>query len=83
MATKNTLNMKTSVLPIIAFLAAIAAFVFLPVSAVGASIALSVTGMLSVVGADYGRSIEPVRVPAQVVALDPERRPSVECPAAA
>ena len=59
--------MKTNILPVIAFLAAIAAFVLLPVSVVAASIALSVTGMVSVVAADYGRPVEPTRVTAPVV----------------
>jgi hypothetical protein len=81
--TKDPLNMKTTALPIIAFLAAIAAFVFLPMSAVAASIAFSIIGMLWVVGADYGKSLEPVRVPAQVFAFEAARRPSAESRAAA
>lgn len=63
--------MKTTILPIIAFLAAIAAFVLLPVSAVAASISFSVIGMLCVIAADYGRSIEPVRVESPVIPFNP------------
>jgi hypothetical protein len=74
--------MKTSILPSIAFLAAMAAFVFLPVSAVAASIALSVVGILSILAADYGRDLEPVRAPAQVIAFS-ARQPSAELQAAA
>jgi hypothetical protein len=67
--------MKTNALPIISFLAVIAAFVFLPVSAVAASIAVSVTGMVSVLAGDYGRSIEPVRAESQPIPFDaPGRR---------
>ncbi|HMD60876.1 MAG TPA: hypothetical protein VKG78_05575 [Opitutaceae bacterium] len=56
--------MKTSTLPIIALLGAIAASFILPVGAVAASIAVSTTGMLSVFAADYGRSFGPLAVPA-------------------
>jgi len=65
--------MKTNVLPIIAFLAAIAAFIFLPVGAVAASIALSVTGMISVIAADYGRPVGPLVAPAPVVRVNLSR----------
>jgi hypothetical protein len=68
--------MKANALPIIAFLAAIAAFVFLPVSAVAASIAVSVTGMASVLAGDYGRSIEPLRTASRLIAFDAPSRPS-------
>jgi len=70
--------MKTNSLPLIAFLAVIAAFALLPVSAVAASVAFSVTGMLSVVTADYGRDLEPTRVSTPVVAFEAARKPSVE-----
>jgi hypothetical protein len=59
--------MKTNIFPVIAYLAAIAAFVFMPVSPVAACIALSVIGTISVLAADYARAPEPVRVPAPVV----------------
>ena len=72
--------MKTQALPLIAFLAAIAAFVLLPISAVAASIALSVTGTISVLAADYGRTLEPLR-PAAPVAPFPVA--DDECRAAA
>jgi hypothetical protein len=75
--------MKTSSLPIIAFLAAIAAFVLLPMSAVAAGVTFSVTGMISVFAADYGRNLEPVRVTARVVPVEEARNTSVEFRAAA
>ncbi len=75
--------MKTNVLPLIAFLAALAAFVLLPVSFVTASIALSVTGMISVIAADYGRSAKPLRVPARVISIDVPRLATAENRAAA
>jgi len=75
--------MKTNSLPVIAFLAAIAAFVLLPVSAVAASIALSVTGMIAVFAADYGRTVEPLRIPAPVVPFRAPRAGVAECCAAA
>ncbi|HMD60875.1 MAG TPA: hypothetical protein VKG78_05570 [Opitutaceae bacterium] len=60
-------NMNASILPVVAFLAAIAASVVLPVGATCASVLLSVTGMLSVMAADYGRKIGPVRAGSRVV----------------
>jgi len=82
-ATKKKIKMKTSSLPIIAFLAAIAAFVLLPMSAVAAGVTFSVTGMISVFAADYGRNLEPVRVTARVVPVEEARNTSVEFRAAA
>ena len=74
--------MKTNLLPIIAFLAPVAAFALLPVSAVAAGIALSATGVITVFAADYGRNVEPLRAPTQVVAFSAQR-PSAEFQAAA
>jgi len=70
--------MKTNILPVIAFLAVIAAFVLLPVSAVAASIGLSVTGMISVVAADYSRGMEPIRAQAPAVPFDVSRQAPTE-----
>ena len=61
--------MNTRILPVIAFLAALAAFVLLPVGAVAASMTLAVAGMLSVFVADYGRTIEPVTASAEIIAF--------------
>ncbi|HMD60877.1 MAG TPA: hypothetical protein VKG78_05580 [Opitutaceae bacterium] len=77
------MNPKPSILPAVIFLAAIAASVLLPVGAAGASILLSVTGLISVLAADYGRTVEPLRAPARVVPLRGARRPSAEYRAAA
>lgn len=76
------MNMKTNLLTVIAFLAPVAAFALLPVSAVAACIALSTTGLISVFASDYGRNIEPLRSPTEVVAFN-TARPSVEYRAAA
>ena len=74
MGNKRTqLNMKTNSLPLVAFLAVIAAFAVLPVSAVAASIALSITGMISVLSADYGRGTKPVGIPAPAVPCNVSR----------
>lgn len=67
--------MKNNSLPAVALLAAVLACVLLPVSAAAASIALSVTGILAVLAADYGRSMEPVRAKSHVI---PFNEPS--CP---
>jgi hypothetical protein len=65
--------MNLSNITIIAFLGALAAFVFLPVSAVAASIAVSVIGIASILAADYGRGVRPLRVSAPAVPVDPAR----------
>ena len=59
--------MKTSTLPVTAFLATLVAIIALPVGPAAAAIAFTATGLLSVFAADYGRTLEPVRAPAQVV----------------
>jgi hypothetical protein len=69
--------MKTNLLPVIAFLAPVAAVALLPVSAVAAVIALSATGLLSVFASDYSRNVQPLRAPTQVVAFSTPR-PSAE-----
>ncbi|HEY1763777.1 MAG TPA: hypothetical protein VGF85_02565 [Opitutaceae bacterium] len=48
--------MKTSTLPIATFVAAIAAFALLPVSAAAAGAAITVTGIITILAADYGRA---------------------------
>jgi len=75
--------MKIHTLAPVAFLAAIAAFILLPVSAVAASIALSVTGMISVIAADYGRGAKPLAVPAAIVPMELSQMASAESRAAA
>jgi|CZKI01.1.fsa_nt_gi hypothetical protein len=77
------MNMKTRILPIFAYLAVLAAFALLPVSAVAASVALSVTGMASILAADYGGGAGPLRAPAPVVPFQPSRLAPAECRAAA
>jgi hypothetical protein len=68
--------MKTNTLPLVAFLAAIAAYAFLPVSAVAAFVALSVTGVLSVAVADYGRRMQPLRSESRAIPLVAPGHPS-------
>jgi hypothetical protein len=59
--------MKTNSLEIKAFLAVLMAIIFLPVSGTAAAIAFTVTGMLSVMLADYGRNLEPLRATADIL----------------
>jgi hypothetical protein len=42
----------------------------LPVSAAAAAIAFTATGLLSVLVADYGRTLAPVRAPAEILPFD-------------
>ena len=62
--------MKTTILPITAFLGALAATLTFPVGATAAAFAFTATGLHAVFAADYGRTVEPVRVPAEVVPFD-------------
>jgi hypothetical protein len=62
--------MKTSSLPIKAFLAAIAAIAFIPVGPGAAAIAFTVTGLLAILLADYGREMQPLAGASNVVPFD-------------
>jgi hypothetical protein len=62
--------MKTTSLPIKAFLAALAAIAFLPVGPGAASIAFTVTGLFALLLCDYGREMEPVSLQSNVVSFD-------------
>lgn len=66
--------MKSNTLPIASFLAAVVAFVMLPMSAPAAAIAFTVTGVLAVLVADYGRNVEPLRLPAQATTFTSRHR---------
>ena len=64
-------------LPIATFVAAIAAFALLPVSAAAAGTAVTVTGVISILAADYGRA-ERTHKAGEVLALSPTRAQPVE-----
>jgi|CZKI01.1.fsa_nt_gi hypothetical protein len=69
------MNMKNSTLPILAFLAVTGALALLAASAVAATIAFSVAGIISVAVADYGRNLEPLRAKSRVIPFDGAGRP--------
>jgi hypothetical protein len=62
--------MKTNVLPLKAFLASLGAIALFPFTAAAAAAAFTVTGLFAIVAADYGRTIDMVRVPAEIVPFD-------------
>jgi len=64
---QNQHIMKTNVLPIKAFLASLGAIALFPFTAVAAAATFTVTGVFAIIVADYGRTIEPLRVNAAVV----------------
>lgn len=70
--------MKTSTLPVTAFLATLVAIIVLPFGGAAAAIAFTATGLLSVFVADYGRNLKPVTVPAEILHFG-----APECKAAA
>jgi hypothetical protein len=72
--------MKTSTLPIKAFLAAIAAIAFLPVGPVAASIAFTSTGLFAMLASDYGQDPQPL---ASVVPFEPAAQGAPELDKAA
>lgn len=75
--------MKTSTLPLKAFLAVLVAIIFLPVGATAAAIAFTATGLLSILTADYGRNLEPVRIPAEILPFGaPACKAAAQCEAA-
>jgi hypothetical protein len=59
--------MKSNALTISSALAAIAAIVILPVSTVAAGIIFVVTGILAIFVADYGRTIKPLSLRAEII----------------
>jgi hypothetical protein len=62
--------MKSNIFPVSTLLAAVVASVILPVSAPAAVLAFTVTGLLSVFVADYGRTIKPLSLPGEIIPLD-------------
>jgi di/tricarboxylate transporter len=72
------MNKITNSLPVIAFLAVIAALILVPVSAVVAGFAVSVAGTLLIVSADYGRSVEPLRAKSRVIPFGAPGTPTVD-----
>ena len=77
MATDIPMNIKKSTLPIATFVAAIAAFALLPVSAPIAGAAVTVTGVISILAADYGRA-ERTQKAGEVLPLSHTRAHPVE-----
>ena len=66
--------MNTTILPAIAFLAALAALILLPVGAAAAAMTLTATGVLAIFLADYGRAKGPVKANAEIVGFEPQGR---------
>jgi hypothetical protein len=62
--------MNTNSLPVLSFLAVLAASVLLPVSAPASCIALTITGVLAILVSDYGRELQPVRAQAKIISVD-------------
>ncbi|HEY1763771.1 MAG TPA: hypothetical protein VGF85_02535 [Opitutaceae bacterium] len=69
------MNSKKS-LPVIAFLAVLAALILAPVSAMVAGLAVSVAGIFLILAADYGRNMTPLRAVSTVVPFAAPRRPA-------
>jgi hypothetical protein len=75
--------MNTHSLPVLSFLAVLAASIFLPVSAGAASIALTVTGVAAILASDYGRNRATIPYASNVIPVDFSRRPAASLSKAA
>jgi hypothetical protein len=75
--------MKNNILTIKALVAVIAAVLFIPVGVGAACFAFTAAGFLAVFAADYGRSLEPVQVEAEIVPFRGQVRPAATDLAAA
>jgi hypothetical protein len=67
MITATPQNMNSNSFLISAFLSAIAAIALLPVSATAAGLAITATGLLTVLFSDYGRAMGPVQVQSPLI----------------
>ncbi len=63
------MNTNNNLLSLATFVAAIAAFAFLPFNAPAAAAAVTAVGVLAILFSDYGRRTTSLRVPANVVPL--------------
>jgi hypothetical protein len=63
------MNIKATLLHNIALMSLAATLLLLPFDATAAAMALAFIGLLAIAFADYGRNIEPLRVPAEVVKM--------------
>lgn len=70
------MNTRNSSLPILAFLAVLSAIILLPVGAAASSIALTVTGVLAILAADYGREMAPLSARSNVMPFEAPGRTS-------
>ena len=66
--------MKTNLVTISSVLAASAAIVILPVSTAAAGITFVVAGILAIFVADYGRTLKPVSLRAEIIPMNPACR---------
>jgi hypothetical protein len=70
------MNIRTALIQNAALLGLMASLLALPFGAAAAGITFALTGVLAILIADYGRSIEPLRVRAQVVPMGEPGRPA-------
>jgi hypothetical protein len=62
--------MNNTSLPILSFLAVLAASIFLPISAPASCIALTITGVLAMLASDYGRELAPIEASSNLIPVD-------------
>jgi len=75
--------MKNTLTKNIPILAVLASFLLVPVSTVAAGVAFTFTGVIAMLVADYGRTIEPLTANADIVAFKASNCELAEAPLAA
>jgi hypothetical protein len=83
MAIPINMNIRKLLMQNAALLGVTASLLALPFGAVAAGITFALTGVQAIIIADYGRTIEPLRVAADVVPMGEPGRPTSDCRAAA
>jgi hypothetical protein len=75
--------MKNTLIKNLSILAVLASFLVIPVSTVAAGIAFTFTGVIAMLVADYGRTIEPLTIDRDIAALKAAHRELADAPLAA
>ncbi len=77
------MNIKVTLLHNLAAIGLAASLIALPIDATAAAITFALVGILAVFFADYGRNLEPLRVPAEIILIGKPAGPEPDLSAAA
>jgi hypothetical protein len=79
----NQMNIKTTVLHNFALMGLAASLLAVPFDATAVALTFALVGILAVFFADYGRNMEPLRVPAKVIPISRNESLRSDLPVAA